>query len=220
MGYPTAQLVLVTGCATRIGELFSRRGDKLPIIASRVQCQFEHAKGIQVAYLAIRLDLANTIVIFATGADDKLTDTPLRISSAGGVLRRESLVVVVVAVEDHIHARGVQRLPDRLHLDRVAMLAGAEARVMPIGQRTGCRVRAQIGAQPLLLGRTHLAAADDLLAVAIEDNHVPVAEIIAIVASCRVASSGAEIREIARSTWYLVLMVPGGWPRAILEATP
>ena len=58
---------------------------------------------------------------------------------------------MIVAIEHHVGVGVVERLPDRLQRCRTAVLARAEAWVMPVGQRTGRRVRSQVGAQPLFL---------------------------------------------------------------------
>ena len=54
-------------------------------------------------------------------------------------------------------ARILERLPQRGQQRLVGVGAGAEARLVPVGQRAGRRVRGQIGAQPSLLGRSQAA---------------------------------------------------------------
>ena len=54
----------------------------------------------------------------AAGADDELADAAVAILPAAGVLRREALVVVVVAVDDDVGAGRVEGLPERVDLLR------------------------------------------------------------------------------------------------------
>ena len=52
------------------------------------------------------------------GADDELADAPIAVHLAVGVLRSEALVVVIVAVDDHVDPGGVQRPPEGVHRRR------------------------------------------------------------------------------------------------------
>ena len=62
----------------------------------------------------------------------------------------EALVVVVVAGQHDVRARVVQGLPERC--SRVAaVVPGAEARVVPVGERAGRWVGGEVRAQPALL---------------------------------------------------------------------
>jgi len=51
-------------------------------------------------------------MILATGFEDKFPDAPLRVSFAAGILWREALVIVVVAIDDNIRASVVERDED------------------------------------------------------------------------------------------------------------
>src|SRR5207248_574089 len=113
----------------------------------------------------------------------------------------------------------VERLPDRLHKGIAAVLARAEARVVPVGKRAGRRIGSQIGAQPLLLRRTTLAAAHHG-AVTIDHNDVPGSQIIAVVAARRVTGCRTEVAEVAGCAAGEIFVVAKGRVGAGFAATP
>jgi hypothetical protein len=81
-----------------------------------------------------------------------LPDAAHRIGCALRGLRRKPFVVVLVARNHDIRTGVVEDLPDVLHVRIAAMMrAGAEARMMPIGERAKRAVRRELGAQPGLL---------------------------------------------------------------------
>ena len=65
------------------------------------------------------------------GPDDELADARCLVLAAGRILRPEPLVVVVVPVDDDVGAGPVERVPERPDRGVVAVLAGAEPRVVP-----------------------------------------------------------------------------------------
>src|ERR1700737_2525865 len=66
-------------------------------------------------------------VIFAAGAYYKFANSARRVAPAVRILRSEALIVVVVAVDDHVRIAIVKRLPQRPHLRIIPMrAAGAE----------------------------------------------------------------------------------------------
>ena len=68
------------------------------------------------------------------------------------VLRREPLVVVVVAVDDDVRAGRVERVPERPDRGVVAVLvAGAEAGLVPDRHRAERGMRHEVGGEPLAL---------------------------------------------------------------------
>src|SRR5690606_38450004 len=104
------------------------------------------------------------------GADRELADAR-PIPLAGRVLRGESFVHVVVAVDDPGCPGGMEHLPERGDLLDVAVLARAEARVVPDRPDAGRRVAREIRPQPgHLLG---VAVALDLVTVRVEDVDPP-----------------------------------------------
>src|SRR5262245_8264316 len=88
-----------------------------------------------VAYLAVRLRRLDRTQRCAACPDDELADAMHRIGRAIGRLRREALVVVLVAVDYHVRAERVEDAPDLLHMGIVAVIPGAKDWVVPIGQR-------------------------------------------------------------------------------------
>ncbi len=87
-------------------------------------------------------------------------DPPLPVEVPVGILRGESLVVVIVAVDHEVGSGVVQRLPERRDVLIVAVLSGAEPRVMPDRDRAVCLARAQVVRQPASLFGRGLASPD------------------------------------------------------------
>src|SRR5262245_41716356 len=91
---------VVAGPAAGIAERPPRDRDELPLIASRPEGELEHAEGVLVVRLGVRDRRAERVVARAAGAGDELPDAAREILLAGRGLRREALVVVVVAHHD------------------------------------------------------------------------------------------------------------------------
>src|SRR4051812_12579215 len=102
------------------------------------------------------------------------------------VLRREPPVAVVVAAQDERRPRADQGLPDGLHLEVIAVLARAVARVMPIGNGAGRGMGREVLPQPDFL-RGSARAAADIWAVGIESDQVPGPQVEAVPALAGVA---------------------------------
>jgi len=73
--------------------------------------------------------------------------------------------------------------------------AGAEERLVPIGEGAGGRDARRDRHEAIFLGRTGFAAAD-VLAFAVQHNDVPRSEFVAVVARLRVTGSRSEIVEV------------------------
>src|SRR3954453_3957659 len=127
-----------------IAEGFAGLGNKLPVVAGRVQRQLDDAERESIAHLAVGDWCAERVVILAARADNELANAARGVGYAGGILRRETLIIMGVAVDHQLGASIIQRLPDRLHRNGVTMFAGTKARVVPVSQRAVGRVRAQI----------------------------------------------------------------------------
>src|SRR4051812_2725066 len=156
----------VAGRGAAVGERPARLGDEAPLVAARMQGELEDAEGIGVADLAVRLYQARRSVVPATGADDELPDAAHRVRGSGSLGRcrrplwREALVAVGVPAQQDVGARGVEVIPQRRHLGVVAdVSSGRPARMVPVRQRAGCRVRPEIRREPLLLRRAGGASA-------------------------------------------------------------
>ena len=126
---------------------------------------------------------------------------PRLVHRAVAVQRREALVVVAVTRQQDLRLGVLEGLPERLHEVVAAVVAGAVARVVPVGERAVGRVRRQVRPQPaLLLGA---GRAGHARAVRVECDQVPCAQVEAVVALAArargaVGDAGAvEVVEIA-----------------------
>ena len=167
----------MTRAASRVGEGLAGNGDELPVVAGGAQRQLEDSEGGVVEHLGVghrRVDHEQTA---AAGTGDELADPLGRICDAGGRLRGEALVVVVVSDDHDLRSGVVQVLPQRLRLDVGPFVAGTEERMMPVGKRATLRVAGEIRPQPLLLRR-----ADVHRDVAVQRHDMPVAQVVAVVA--------------------------------------
>ena len=200
--------------APRIRERLARDGDEFPVVARGVQRQLQDAISLVVLHLGVRQGRAQGEGARTAHARDEFADTGDRIGHTGRGLRPEALIVVIVAGEHELRAGVVQRLPQRLRRG-VGQGAGAEERVMHIGERATLRARGEIGAQPLFLRR-----ARGLRDVAVEGDDVPVAQVVAVVALRGIARRRAEIAEVPRRAGRAVLVVAGDRPGARLVPAP
>jgi len=98
-----------------------------------MQGQLQHTKGGVVTDLRIRLVCGKGIQAGSPGTHDKLTDA-FWISLCVRILRREPLIGMVVTIQYNVRSKIVERLPKCLRTGIVTMLAGTEARLVPVGQ--------------------------------------------------------------------------------------
>jgi len=92
------------------------------------------------------------VEVRASCADDELADAARRVEDAGGGLRGEALVLMLVPGDDHLGAGMVERLPQRLRCRPAAVCgARAEARVVPVGEGAARLVQGEIVPQPAVL---------------------------------------------------------------------
>src|SRR5206468_4108750 len=120
----------------------------------------------------------------STRSHDELPHAPRRVGDAGGRLRRETLVTVLVTVDHNVCAGLIQGVPQRPDAGIVAVLrARRKARMVPDGDCASPVVaRSEIGAQPLLLLRSGIH-----LNVAVEHDDMPVTGVEGVIASRRAA---------------------------------
>src|SRR5215210_555287 len=112
-------------------------GHELPIVARGMKRQLEDPVGVRVPDLAVGNDVAEGVVALAPGTHDELPDASSGVGYPARCLGGEALVVVVVSVQDHIRAGGIQGVPGRYHLRVAAVLRpGREHGMMPEGERT------------------------------------------------------------------------------------
>src|SRR3712207_1879096 len=109
-----------------------------------------------------------TTEIYTLSLHDASSDL-LRVCPPLGILRGETLVVVVVTVENHVGTRSVEGFPKRLHLrDAGTVIPRGEQWVVEVDKRTRLLVvGGEILLKPADLGRD-IAAATDFVAVAVE----------------------------------------------------
>ena len=88
-------------------ERLAGHGHELPIVAGGMQVHLQHAVGVGVVEAAVRDGRVNGVMARAARADDELANA-LQVQVRAGVLWGEALVVVVVPIQDHVHARAVQ----------------------------------------------------------------------------------------------------------------
>src|SRR5262245_13500352 len=152
---------------------------ELPAVLARAERQLEDAMRDRRADEAVRrIRVGERPERRTAGADDELADA-VRIRVRRRVLRREALVVVVVAVDDDVGAGRNERLPERPG-DRVAAVKPRrEARMVPDREcAAGVACREVRGEPAALLGIGTAAA--NLRAVGVEHDDVPGREVIRI----------------------------------------
>src|SRR5687767_2955010 len=98
---------------------------------------------------------------------------------------------MVMTVEHHVRPILIKRLPKRLRAGIVAVLAGAEARLMPISQGTHALIGNQVSPQPLLLRGTGIVG--DL---AVEGDDVPGTQVVGVIPLRWVACRRTKVAEI------------------------
>ena len=142
----------------------------------------------------------------AAGADDERADA---------LERGKPLVVVVVAGEDDVGTAAAERRPQRAEGGVRAVQAGAEARVVHVRDGAGGRIRSEVRGEPALLRRAALAAAGGA-AVGVQDDDVPVAEVVGVVARAR----EAEVRDRSVRVAGAVLVIAECGARPAAEPAP
>ena len=127
-------------------------GQELPVVVRRMEGQAEDAPHPGFAELAVDGLLLERPKHGAARPDDDLAQAARTLDPAVGVLRGESLVVVVVAVDDQLGASRVELLPEGRDVPVVAVLSRAETRVMPDRKRAMCAGRGEVLVEPSTLG--------------------------------------------------------------------
>ena len=211
----------MTSRAAGIGERLAGFGNKLPIVALRMERQLQNTIGVIVPDLTVGQGFAHGAVsIFPASAYHELTDAMVKVTFSVGILRSETLVVVIVAVEDDFSASGVQRVPKRLHLEVIAVLSTrAEQRLVKVSEGTELRVLGQVLAQPLLLLRA-CSATSDLRTFAVQYDDVPLAEIVAVVGFVGIAGGSTEIMRVSGRPAATVLVIPRCGTRTSFVSPP
>src|SRR5206468_1736631 len=97
---------------------------------------------------AVGSGIPELVVVDASGPDHKGLRA-VRVGLTGGVLRREALIEVVVALQDDVDVLGHEELDPGLDAGLRAVLADAgEVRLVPVGDRASVRVGVEVPLQP------------------------------------------------------------------------
>src|SRR6266536_246684 len=180
--------------------------DELPRVTTRMKRELQHPVAVGVAHdlTCQRWLSSESVVVLSARADNELADAGriesrllkirlsrrCAVSRGRRVLRRDSdrieaLIVVVVAREDDIRVRLEQQIPDVGHPLRVAVLAGREAGLVPVGQRAEASVLGEVALKTLVLDAARRTAADagralSVGALAVKRDQVPGSEVVAV----------------------------------------
>ena len=84
--------------------------------------KFQNAVRVRIADFACGQRRRERAMALATSAGHEFPYAACRISLAFGILQRETLVIVIVPVDDNGGSRFVQVLPERFHFWIVAVL--------------------------------------------------------------------------------------------------
>ena len=187
---------------------------ELPPVARRLEREHQHSPG-RPADFTVRPRRSHRAQRRSACADDELTDAADGIEPAVGVLRGEALVVVIVSGDHDIDAKLVERPPHLPHLALVAVEAGAEEWLVEIRQFALGLIRGQLVAQPGHLRRTGVSAN-----FAVQGEHAPGAEGVAVVTEPWRAGAFAKVLKVRRSAGNLVFVVAGRRPRPLAMPPP
>lgn len=112
----------MTGAVSRIGKLTARDGNELPVIAARVQTQFENSKSFVAPDFSGGQRPIKSALILATCSNHELSYAFLRVGHTVWSLGRKTFVVVIVAVQDDVGASFIEVIPKRFHRKVIAVL--------------------------------------------------------------------------------------------------
>jgi hypothetical protein len=167
---------------------------ELPVVATCVEGQLQEAERVGVPNLAVGLNCPEAVVTRPAGPDYELSDPVDRVRGSTRGLGRKPLVDVLVPIEDDLDAVVVERAPVRLDLRRRVVpvnVSGAEAWVVKVSKRAVRLVRCQVGAHPGRLS-SRIARGRPVEARAVDRDHVPWTEVIAVVATIGIGRARAE----------------------------
>src|SRR6476620_10434077 len=148
----------VARSTTGVRERTSGFRNELPVVARRVQRQLQDPESIGVDDLAVRNRGADRFVLSPARTDDDLADS-VHDRVLIRVLRREALVLMVVAVEHYVGTGVVQVVPPISKRVVAAVGTGAEPRFVPVRERAKVLVCGQVVLEPYRLRRPRAAAA-------------------------------------------------------------
>ena len=92
----------MAGSRAGIPEFLARLRNKLPVVAFRMERQFQDAKGIVIAHFTVGLGNSQRPVrVLAASTDHEFADAVLRICLSIGVLGGKALIVVIMPTNDN-----------------------------------------------------------------------------------------------------------------------
>jgi hypothetical protein len=104
---------------------------------------------------------------------------------------------VVVSVEHHVDASGVEDLPKPLHSFYAGTIRPrSEQRVVEVGKSTRVGVGGEVLFEPQPLGGAGTAADLSLSTVAVEGDYVPASQVVGVVPFAGIASRFPEVVEV------------------------
>ena len=213
----------VAAAAARVARGLARHRDELPRVRPVAERELQDAIHAADPCLAVRnYQRIGGVEPLASRTHHELADPGHRIGDTRGRLGREPLVVTHVRVDDQRRMPGDEVVPERLYCRgrrERARRRRVEARAVPHGEDALLRGRGEIGLEPRLLRRAERRR--DVAVVAVEDDDVPGAEIVAVIALGGVSRGGTEVAEIpGRRGARVVIVVPRPRIRARLVAAP
>jgi hypothetical protein len=160
--------------------------------------------------------------IAASSANDEEAHPARVVALSLRIHWHKALVAVLVPRQQHVRARLREHTPERSHplgVLRVAVPPRAEGWPVPVRERAEVGMLLEIAPEPLRLGVARLATVDSP-AVAVQDDDVPGAEVVAVVVAVVGAASRAEEIPVALRVLRGLIMVSGRGLRLILEFSP
>src|SRR5215211_8315372 len=112
----------MTAVAPGVGKGLTRNGHELPLVTTRMEGQLQYSVGVNVAHLAVGFGRQKRVERVSPGTDDELPYPTFRIRLPFRRLGTEALIVVIVAIQNHVGTTLVKGVPDRSHPGIIAVL--------------------------------------------------------------------------------------------------
>src|SRR5262249_53873062 len=203
-----------------VGEGLPWLRDKFPAVVAGAKREFQNTECGGVADFAVWMRFLEGTMVLAASADNEFTNATRHVGFAVGSLRSEAFVIVIMAADDDVGVGVKERLPQGFNHQIVTVsAAGTEERLMKISKRARDGMGKKVSAEPFFLARTGFAAAD-FGALAIENDDVPGAEIVAVITVVRIAGGCAKVLEIISCAFLMKFVIARSGACAILYAAP
>src|SRR3954452_19093350 len=133
-----------------VGEV-ARRRNEVPVVARLMEVEPDDPERPGGAQLAVGAGAEERPLRGAAGPDDELAHPAEAVLVPGRVLWREPLIVVLVTVDDHVGAGGVEGAPEGVRIAGVPVQTRAEPRMVPDGERAQGGRRLEVSGEPSTL---------------------------------------------------------------------